>query len=70
MEVSSGPRYVVGCGSKVDNEKLSAGTRVVLDMTTITIMRALPQEVDPVVYLHEDPSNVSYSQVGGLFNQI
>jgi ATP-dependent 26S proteasome regulatory subunit len=36
---------VVGCRSKVDREKLTAGTRVVLDMTTLTIMRALPREV-------------------------
>ena len=35
----------VGCRSKVDKEKLTAGTRVVLDMTTLTIMRALPREV-------------------------
>nr|AAF37267.1 26S proteasome regulatory ATPase subunit S10b [Vitis riparia] len=56
----------------VDKEKLTAGTRVVLDMTTLTIMRALPREVDPVVYnmLHEDPGNVSYAAVGGLSDQI
>ncbi|KAG5239006.1 regulatory particle triple-A ATPase 4A [Salix suchowensis] len=84
-KASSGPRYVVGCRSKVDKEKLTAGTRVVLDMTTLTIMRALPRDVcvlnccgifvlqvDPVVYsmLHEDPGNVSYSAVGGLSDQI
>ncbi|KAG4931741.1 hypothetical protein JHK84_048735 [Glycine max] len=44
VKASSGPRYVVGCRSKVDKEKLTAGTRVVLDMTTLTIMRALPRE--------------------------
>ncbi|KAF5183806.1 Atp-dependent zinc metalloprotease ftsh [Thalictrum thalictroides] len=72
VKASSGPRYVVGCRSKVDKEKLTAGTRVVLDMTTLTIMRPLPREVDPVVYnmLHEDPGNVSYSAVGGLSDQI
>ncbi|KAK2446762.1 26S proteasome regulatory subunit 10B protein A [Trifolium repens] len=72
VKASSGPRYVVGCRSKVDKEKLTAGTRVVLDMTTLTIMRILPREVDPVVYnmLHEDPGNVSYSAVGGLSDQI
>ncbi|KAF2324616.1 hypothetical protein GH714_015670 [Hevea brasiliensis] len=72
VKASSGPRYVVGCRSKVDKEKLTAGTRVVLDMTTLTIMRSLPREVDPVVYnmLHEDPGNVSYSAVGGLSDQI
>jgi ATP-dependent 26S proteasome regulatory subunit len=45
VKASSGPRYVVGCRSKVDKEKLIAGTRVVLDMTTLTIMRTLPREV-------------------------
>ncbi|KAL0824026.1 hypothetical protein Bca101_047703 [Brassica carinata] len=45
VKASSGPRYVVGCRSKVDKEKLISATRVVLDMTTLTIMRALPREV-------------------------
>ncbi|CAN6997622.1 unnamed protein product [Brassica rapa subsp. trilocularis] len=44
VKASSGPRYVVGCRSKVDKEKLISATRVVLDMTTLTIMRALPRE--------------------------
>jgi 26S proteasome regulatory subunit T4 len=72
VKASSGPRYVVGCRNKVDKEKLVSGTRVALDMTTLTIMRALPREVDPVVYnmLHEDPGNISYSAVGGLSDQI
>ena len=43
-----------------------------LDMTTLTIMRALPREVDPVVFnmLTEDPGDVNYSDVGGLNEQI
>lgn len=45
VKASSGPRYVVGCRSKVDKLKLTAGTRVALDMTTLTIMRYLPREV-------------------------
>ena len=45
VKASSGPRYVVGCRTKVDKAKLVAGTRVALDMTTLTIMRALPREV-------------------------
>ena len=32
-------------GSQIDKEKLTQGTRVTLDMTTLTIMRALPREV-------------------------
>lgn len=48
------------------------GTRVALDMTTLTIMRQLPREVDPLVYKmsHEDPGNISYAEIGGLSEQI
>lgn len=45
VKASSGPRYVVGCRSKIPREKLTSGTRVVLDITTLTIMRPLPREV-------------------------
>merc|ERR1712072_859312 len=48
------------------------GVRVALDMTTLTIMRYLPREVDPLVFnmLTEDPGPVSYQSVGGLTEQI
>lgn len=41
-------------------------------MTTLTIMRILPREVDPLVYhmAAEDPGKVSYSDIGGLGDQI
>ncbi|RLN96494.1 hypothetical protein BBJ28_00000618 [Nothophytophthora sp. Chile5] len=72
VKASSGPRYVVGCRAKVDKTKLKSGTRVALDMTTLTIMRYLPREVDPTVYhmLNEDAGNVSFSSIGGLNEQI
>ena len=72
VKASSGPRYVVGCRNKIEKAKLVQSTRVSLDMTTLTIMRALPREVDPVVFnmLTEDPGNVSYGDVGGLNEQI
>merc|ERR1719240_2219985 len=78
VKASSGPRYVVGCRNKIDKKKLVQGTRVSLDMTTLTVMRALPREVDPVVHnmKHEEPGEgsgknaVSYSSVGGLSEQI
>lgn len=43
-----------------------------LDMTTMTIMRKLPREVDPVVYhmMTEDPGEVAYNSIGGLSEQI
>lgn len=73
VKASSGPRYVVGVRTKLDKEKLVNGTRVALDMTTLTIMRALPREVDPVVFnmLNEDGGGfVDYSSIGGLGEQI
>lgn len=72
VKASSGPRYVVGCRSQLDKAKLKQGTRVALDMTTLTIMRPMPREVDPTVFnmLNEETSNVSFNEVGGLTEQI
>ncbi|CAN8009739.1 unnamed protein product [Ixodes pacificus] len=72
VKATNGPRYVVGCRRQLDKAKLKSGTRVALDMTTLTIMRYLPREVDPLVYnmSHEDPGNISYSMIGGLGEQI
>ncbi|CAD6563677.1 MAG: 26S proteasome subunit rpt4 [Cyphobasidiales sp. Tagirdzhanova-0007] len=72
VKASSGPRYVVGCRSSVNREKLKPGTRVSLDMTTLTVMRILPREVDPLVYNMsiEDPGDVSFAGIGGLSDQI
>ncbi len=72
VKASSGPRYVVGCRSKLDKVKLVQGTRVALDMTTLTIMRQLPREVDPLVHnmLTEDPGSINYTEIGGLGDQI
>jgi 26S proteasome regulatory subunit T4 len=51
---------------------LKTGTRVALDMTTLTVMRPLPREVDPGVYqmLTEDPGAVSFASIGGLSEQV
>ena len=70
VKLAGGPRYVVGCRPKIDRAKLKPGIRVSLDMTTYTIMRILPREVDPNVHnmLAEDPGDVKYSDVGGLTN--
>jgi 26S proteasome regulatory subunit T4 len=39
---------------------------VALDITTLTIMRILPREVDPLVYKMsaEDPGDVAYTEIG------
>ncbi|KAH3758084.1 26S Protease regulatory subunit 10B [Pelomyxa schiedti] len=72
VKASNGPRYLVGCRVGLDRSNIQNGTRVALDMTTLTIMRALPREVDPLVFhmRAEDPGNVTYSSVGGLAQQI
>jgi len=73
VKASSGPRYVVGCRSRLDHERLKPGTRVALDMTTLTIMRVLPREVDPTVFhmqAGEEDGGVSFADIGGLSEQI
>jgi 26S proteasome regulatory subunit T4 len=72
VKVSSGPRYVVGCRTKLDKSKLKQGTRVALDMTTLTIMRPMPREVDPLVFnmLHEESGSIDFSEIGGLNDEI
>jgi 26S proteasome regulatory subunit T4 len=72
VKASSGPRYVVGCRNKLEKNKLKAGTRVSMDMTTLTIMRQLPREVDPNVYhmLHDDAGGISFSSIGGELSKL
>jgi len=72
VKASSGPRYVVGCRAKLDKSRLTSGTRVTLDMTTLTIMRILSREVDPVVHnmLETTGHGIDYSSIGGLSDQI
>lgn len=72
VKLLTGPRYLVTYKNAIDPADLKVGTRVALDFTTLTIMRILPRELDPVVYnmLTEDPGNVPFSDIGGLGNQI
>jgi len=80
VKASSGPRYVVGCRSRLNHDNLKPGTRVALDMTTLTIMRILPREVDPTVFhmqaTEEEGGSssgggkVSFAEIGGLNEQI
>mmetsp|Transcript_13346 Transcript_13346/g.21865 ORF Transcript_13346/g.21865 Transcript_13346/m.21865 type:complete len:393 (+) Transcript_13346:125-1303(+) len=73
VKASSGPRYVVGCRTKLDKSKLKNGTRVSLDMTTLTIMRPMPREVDPSVFnmiSGDDSANVGFGEIGGLGEQV
>ena len=62
---------MVGCRSKLEKSKLKQGTRVTLDMTTLTIMRPMPREVDPTVFnmLNDEGKAVDFTEIyvsGGL----
>lgn len=72
VKTLSDSRHVVGVRKRLDVSLLKNGTRVALDMTTKTIMHILPREVDPNVYHMsiEDPGDVSYTDVGGLGDQL
>lgn len=72
VKASSGPRYIVGCRNTINRRSLKNGVRVSLDMTTLTIMRILPREVDPLVYNMTtfDRGEFSFSGIGGLTEQI
>jgi len=72
VKASSGPRYVVSYRPALPVHKLKPTTRVSLDMTTLTIMRILPREVDPLVYKMslEDPGGATFAGIGGLGDQV
>lgn len=72
VKASSGPRYVVGCRTKLEKSKLKPGTRVALDMTTLTIMRPMPREVDPTIFnmLNDESGTIDFSEIGGLNDQV
>ena len=72
VKTSHGPRYVVGCAKDVDRNELKVGTRVALDVTTLTITLILPREVDPMIasMADENKIKIDFAAVGGLTEQI
>jgi len=72
VKTTNGPRYVVSCRKTLDPALLVQNTRVTLDISTLTIMRILPREVDPLVHKMsvEDPGVISYDDIGGLNQEI
>lgn len=72
VKTSHGPRYVVGCAKDVDRSKLKLGTRVALDVTTLTITLILPREVDPTIHsmVEERPQGIDFDSIGGLDDQV
>jgi 26S proteasome regulatory subunit T4 len=69
----TGARYLVGCRKSISVDRLKLGTRVALDITTLTIVRILPREVDPHVYsmkTMESDKAVSFQEIGGVQEQM
>lgn len=58
--------------SAADDDLHSACLTVSVLPVLHLFLRYLPREVDPLVYnmSHEDPGSVSYSEIGGLSEQI
>lgn len=72
VKTSNGPRYVVGCSESIDRALLKQGTRVALDVVTLTITKVLKREVDPTIYAMKNIEKVKmdYNSIGGLSDQI
>jgi proteasome regulatory subunit len=69
---STGPHFVVTASQFIKPEELKPGVRVALNQRTLSITEVLPSKKDPLVLgmeIEEAP-DVSYSDVGGLENQI
>ncbi len=69
---SAGPHFVVTASQFIKPEELKPGVRVALNQRNFSIMEVLPSKKDPLVLgmeIEEAP-DVSYSDVGGLEDQI
>ncbi|MDI6642837.1 MAG: proteasome-activating nucleotidase [Candidatus Hodarchaeaceae archaeon] len=69
---SAGPRFVVTVSQFIKPEELKPGAMVSLNQSTLSIVEVLPSKKDPLVLgmeIEEAP-DVSYSDVGGLEDQI
>nr|CCC93530.1 protease regulatory ATPase subunit 4 [Trypanosoma congolense IL3000] len=69
----SGARHLVGYKKSIKPEQMKTGARVALEITTLTIVRILPREVDPQVYkmqITDNEKNISFQEIGGLQEQM
>ncbi len=72
VKSSTGPDFVVNSAETVDHEKIGIGSRVALNKQTLAVMGVLPASLDPLVTASEvlDKPSVTYSDIGGLVEQI
>ncbi|MFP4005608.1 MAG: proteasome-activating nucleotidase [Candidatus Hadarchaeia archaeon] len=72
VQSSSGPKFMVEVSKFLEDGEIKPGARVGLNQRTLNVMETLPQEKDPIVKgmeIEESPK-VSYSDIGGLKEQI
>ncbi len=69
---STGPQFVVGSSQFINSSELVVGARVSLNYQTLAVIGVLPSSRDPYVSAMEviESPNVSYSDIGGLNEQI
>jgi proteasome regulatory subunit len=72
VKSSTGPDFVVNSAETVEHGKITVGSRVALNKQTLAVMGVLPASLDPLVTASEivDKPTVSYSDIGGLNDQI
>ncbi len=69
---STGPQFVVGSTQFINNSELVPGASVSLNYQSLAVVGLLPASRDPFIHGMEviDSPNVSYSDIGGLDEQI
>ncbi len=73
VRASSGGSYVVNSSPRVINQKLYSGQQVALNQRSFNLVNVLPQNIEPFIRnmeLEEKCTGISYSDIGGLENQI
>ncbi len=72
VKSSTGPNFYVNVASTIPREKLQPGMRVALNQRSFAVVQDLPSPKDPMIRAMEieDAPNVSYSDIGGLREQL
>lgn len=73
VKSSSGPSFVVPISKNLDIKDLEPGVRVALNQRSFGVVEILPSTVDPLVQvmeLRDKAPDVTYSDIGGLDEQI
>jgi proteasome regulatory subunit len=73
VRASSGGSYVTNSSNKLIKEKLYPGQQIALNQRNLNLVEVLPQSIEPFIKnmeLEDRNTGISYSDIGGLENQI